>query len=190
MNMLNRDEAHKRFRYHIQTSLSREDELPATAYIPWRQRPIPIPMNGINDPNATQLYKVTLLFQAGFMMATAPAKDTTIDYFLFGSVMWLVRRPEGGMVGALRDQPDRKEVVQILESTPDGITRAVFYPVEHEGDQVSLGEPWGVPSEMTTPLMSAFWAGVEVGKVQGEVRATARGEEPPPTDEGGKDAIL
>lgn len=178
MTMLKLEDALKELRTQLQRDMEEPAGILASVYLPWTDTPLHLPLPGFNDPNRepSQVQKVTELFQLGFMLASRLAGYKEVEYMLFSSVMWMVSRAEGqGIVGTPAQQDDRLEVVQIMHSVPDGITLTWFWPLIKEGDSVIIGESSG-SHNMVTPLTSAFWAGIAVGKIQRDVYAKAHPE--------------
>lgn len=175
MTMLDIDQALKELRANIMAASGTAPGILASVFVPWTDAPLHVPLPTFHGPKEpTQVQKVTELFQLGFLLATQPTTPREIEYMLFTSVMWMVkRRGNRGIHGTPSQQKDREEMLQIIQSTPDRKNRVWLYPIQRHGDSPSLGMAVQWPEGYVTPLTVAFWAGVEVGQVQREVWAKA-----------------
>jgi hypothetical protein len=181
MTMLDLDQALKQLRLEVLKSMDTPRGVPASVFVPWANAPIHVPLPSFSDQREpTQVQKATDLFQLGFLLTTQPQDPLEIEYILFTSVMWMVRRPVGkGIQGTPSQQADRGEFLQVIHSLPEANPKSWMYPVQRHGPKPTLGMATMFPGMVTT-LTAAFWAGVDVGKVQHRVYEMAQ-----PSQEGG-----
>ena len=178
MPIITKEEGLKRFRFGVARLLAAVEDIPPLCLIPTKDGGAA--MEGVILPQeAPQVDKCEKMFRLGFLAARSDQVPLDLEYMLFGSLGWIVKKKPGApLVGQIKDQPDAEEILQVLVSSREGgAIEGWLYSVARSNGQVSLDKQRSMGQSIKSPLTMSFWAGFSVGTMAGDLVGFARSAE-------------